>query len=525
MWRAIRFGSEDTAMTAARRWAVAVAVVCVLLCPAAGIGSPRAPSLEATFQGLGDLPGGVVLSRAYAVSADGSVVVGEGTSDAGPEAFRWTPDGGMVGLGFLPGSMNGSKASSVSGDGAVVVGTSRFETFRWTAGTGMEGLGHLQGIRATSPAVSADGSTIVGGDCGFSYYMPSPCEAFRWTEDEGMTGLGLLPGGVLETVATGVSDDGSVVVGYGDWDQSPCDCVGFACFFDEPVVWTVGAELTELDDFPFLCERRASDVSADGSVVVGTGDYYSFLWSDAGESLVLGDAAGVYVRSSVTAVSGDGAVLVGAATFSSGREAFIWDRQDGLRSLRTVLESRYGLDLTGWTLAAAQDISRDGRTIVGWGTDPDGFTEAWIATLPSPDCNANGIPDESDIGGGASRDCNLDDIPDECQPELDADGDGVLDACDACPQSDTEATVLVGGCDTGIASDVDDEGCTLSDLLSAACPLPAAGGPHGELVACIASVANDWRDAGRISPGDHGRLVSCAARHPRPTGRESRSRP
>jgi len=536
------------------RRAVIVACAGVLLSPVIGIGSPRTPvaaeedtchvpgsheiqtgsgedcngngtcdalDLVATFLGLGDLPGGNVLSKAYAVSADGSVVVGAGTSAAGREAFLWTGGDGMVGLGYLPGSTNGSEASSVSGDGAVVVGTSGPEAFRWTAGTGMVGLGHLQGFHSTSPAISADGSTIVGGDCTFSYYFPSSCEAFRWTAENGMIGLGLLPGGVLETVATGVSADGSVVVGYGDWDQSPCDCAGLQCYFDEPFRWTAGAGLMELNDLPVFCNRRASDVSADGSIAVGTADYYTFLWSEAGEPLILGDPAGGYLISSATGVSGDGSVLVGATTFSSGEEAFIWDRQNGMRSLREVLASQNGPDLTGWTLTTARDISRDGRTIVGWGINPDGFTEAWIATLPSADCNANGIPDECDIGGGTSRDCNLDDIADECQPELDPDGDGFLDACDACPQSNRETTLVVGVCDTRIANDVDAEGCTLTDLLSSACPLPTVEGSHGDFTACITSLADDWRHAGRISSRDVGPLVLCAARQPAAMGREN----
>ena len=44
----------------------------------------------------------------------------------------------------------------------------------------------------------------------------------------------------------------------------------------------------------------------------------------------------------------------------------------------------YGLDLTGWDLLSASAISADGRHLVGYGSNPDGFTEAWLVTIPEP---------------------------------------------------------------------------------------------------------------------------------------------
>ncbi|MBK9118686.1 MAG: hypothetical protein IPM18_03655 [Phycisphaerales bacterium] len=48
------------------------------------------------------------------------------------------------------------------------------------------------------------------------------------------------------------------------------------------------------------------------------------------------------------------------------------------------------------------------------------------------DCNGNGTPDICDILTGNSDDCNGNDIPDDCEinSTTDADGNGVLDACD-----------------------------------------------------------------------------------------------
>ena len=67
-----------------------------------------------------------------------------------------------------------------------------------------------------------------------------------------------------------------------------------------------------------------------------------------------------------------------------GDEAFIWDTANGIKSLKDVLINDCGLDLTGWTLSAARGISDDGSTIAGYGYNPDGYEEAWIATIPEP---------------------------------------------------------------------------------------------------------------------------------------------
>ena len=150
----------------------------------------------ASFQGVGDLPGGSFSSFANDVSGDGSVVVG-GTH-TGPElqpyteAFRWTFDDGMVGLGDLPGGEIASSALGVSADGSVIVGNSQSdfspsEAYRWTSSGGMVGLGDLPdgGISSFAWDVSADGSVVVGrGTSEFG------SEAFRWTSEGGMIGLG-----------------------------------------------------------------------------------------------------------------------------------------------------------------------------------------------------------------------------------------------------------------------------------------------------------------------------------------------
>lgn len=83
-------------------------------------------------------------------------------------------------------------------------------------------------------------------------------------------------------------------------------------------------------------------------------------------------------------VSADGTIVVGVGNSASGSEAFIWDSVNGMRSLQSVLTEDFGLDLTGWTLNEALGVSNNGLTIVGRGINPNGFLEAWIATVPEP---------------------------------------------------------------------------------------------------------------------------------------------
>ncbi len=107
--------------------------------------------------------------------------------------------------------------------------------------------------------------------------------------------------------------------------------------------------------------------------------------------------------------------------------------------------------------------------------DPPGpFWLRTAAIISVGDCQANGIADVDDIAGGTSVDCNGDLIPDECQPELDYDGDGVLDPCDPCPLDNPDDTDGDGACDSddvcpGLDDFADADGDTVPDCLDQ-CP-------------------------------------------------------
>lgn len=86
------------------------------------------------LRSLGDLSGGIVQSQAQAVSADGWVVVGEATSDLGREAFIWDPIHGTRNLRSVVIAEFGLEAAralagwtlrtatAISADGTVIAG-------------------------------------------------------------------------------------------------------------------------------------------------------------------------------------------------------------------------------------------------------------------------------------------------------------------------------------------------------------------------------------------------------------------
>jgi probable HAF family extracellular repeat protein len=180
-------------------------------------------------ENLGGLGGGY--TSAEGVSADGQTVAGWSVTSIPAQfgnlkhAFRWTPATGMRDLGALRDGTE-SLAHAISGNGAVIVGEARnkdqfWHAFRWTAESGMVDLNTLGGTMSAAHAASNDGSVIVGKSLITS--ATGSERAFRWTDTRQMQDLRreLLDAGVTAVqnwillVATDVSADGTVIVGYG----------------------------------------------------------------------------------------------------------------------------------------------------------------------------------------------------------------------------------------------------------------------------------------------------------------------
>ena len=308
-----------------------------------------------TSAGIVDLGtlGGIAVSDAYAVSADGSVVVGEADLlNSDTHAYRWT-SAGMVDLGTLGGSY--SAALATSADGTVVVGYAGNaydldRAFRWTS-AGMVDLGTFGGNASWAWAVSADGSAVVG----YASNALNQRHAFRWTS-VGMVDLGTLGGNHSSALA--VSPDGSVVVGEAAIITGDLHAFRWA-----------SSSMTDLGTLGGLFSQ-ASSVSADGAVVVGVAQLAdatsrAFRWT-SGVMTDLGTLGGNY--SNAKAVSADGSVVVGNATDINGNyHAFRWTSA-GMVDLGTF----------GGNTSSATAVSADGSIVVGDATDINRNYHAFI---------------------------------------------------------------------------------------------------------------------------------------------------
>lgn len=353
-------------------------------------------------------------SAAQGVSADGKVVVGFdgyvgydgdgryywGSSVSNSAGFRWTEADGMVGLS---GSDN-VFYTAASGDGSVWVGgmvdyyTGDSTAFRATS-AGTTDLGHLgSGTRAFATDVSADGSVVVGA--GSVDTTTGKIHAFRWTQATGMVDLDL-PGSEYSE-AYGVSGDGTVVVGK----------EGNTAFR-----WTSqAAGMTSLGLLAGYTSSSAKAASYDGSVIVGSaytsgegGDNPSqaFRWTNnvmTGLGFLTGGD-----RSGANAVSADGTVVVGwsrTTTNAMSTNAFRWTQPTGMQKVTDWLTANNVTVTPGWTLLDATGVSATGKVVVGYGENPGGAIEAWVARVGEEgNCLLTDIPaynaSIAEIGGRA----------------------------------------------------------------------------------------------------------------------------
>jgi probable HAF family extracellular repeat protein len=184
----------------------------------------RTSGQTGTFGSCGDAP--ISLSMGD-LSADGSVAAGFGpfgTPFMGDHinAYRATPTGNCQNI---DGHSRNSDAGGISADGQVIVGEMQiggpYQAFRWTASTGPVVLGDLGGGLSRADATNRDGSVVVGHS--LTSGSTGSAHAFIWTATCGMQDLqamlknqgARIPNGWTLQIATDISEDGTVIAGYG----------------------------------------------------------------------------------------------------------------------------------------------------------------------------------------------------------------------------------------------------------------------------------------------------------------------
>ncbi len=307
-----------------------------------------------------------------AVSDDGSVLVGNipelSVEDFSHQAAIWTDAGGWQGLGWLPNAgvcPSRSSGYEISGDGTVVVGLSwdgcSGRGFRWTAATGMQELENLANGSNRASVLSGDGTVIAGFAQGTFNRTPA-----MWDGDTLDGTLFDPPNGDLEGEFTGISDDGSIILGE----------------------WNMG------------------ELAYEAGMIVGG------VPQKIGEGSLIPGWAGVPMDVA------DNGVIVGFDILIGSRRAWIVpEGETQMVELRAYIESLGAVIPEGISLEVCQAISADGTVIIGHSAG----TGAWIVTLDYA-CNGAdlaepyGTLDFSDVVAFLTAFGAMDDAADLAEP-------------------------------------------------------------------------------------------------------------
>lgn len=162
-------------------------------------------------------------SRANAINADGSVIVGWQDQDNGTrsgaqwingvESFITDANGNYVG-----------EAGDVSEDGTTIIGSAMPNPYVWNSTTGLTYITHPNSsafFRGGATGISADGKKVVGFFRAFAA-PPMSGEGFIWTSAGGRinlndyaVGLGINTQGVNMALPLAISQDGKRIAGVG----------------------------------------------------------------------------------------------------------------------------------------------------------------------------------------------------------------------------------------------------------------------------------------------------------------------
>src|ERR1044072_1580098 len=337
---------------------------------------------------IGRLPGGDA-AWTNAASRDRTGLVGTSHTADGPPAFRWTSDGGMEDLGVLEVDSQ-SFSYAVSGDGSIVVGAgyvsdvpgpgAHYHAFRWTTGTGMVDLSTLStsgSAESFANNISNDGSTIIGQsntDSSPGVMFPLPWW-YLWTQADGMQEQNSVHNADMfwatGAYGWGISADASVCAGHATFPQTNLT------FGSSSVYWTLSDGHLHYLETPVTAGSyaQAYDVSNDGSIIAGyvydaaVSQFEPAMWTNGVLTVLPQPGSEPGYTTFVYAVSGDGSTVIGLA---NGKATY-WTSSDGF-SVAHVLPvlpgddaptgGRIQLPLTSGNIGAKLS-STDGSKIIG----------------------------------------------------------------------------------------------------------------------------------------------------------------
>ncbi len=160
------------------------------------------------------------------------------------------------------------------------------------------------------------------------------------------------------------------------------------------------------------------------------------------------------------------------------------------------LTVRAGADSNGKALMNAPNPVQPGSSISHW--DPIAFPNLLMEPSINADLTHNVTP-PNDLTLPLLRDIGW---------FADVDLDGLADNLDQCPASNRAPSVVINSCQTGVTNTLLRTGCTVSDLV-ARCSVGAKN--HGDMVNCVAQMANGLKKDGVIQEEERGSIQSCAA--------------
>ncbi|WP_160194643.1 autotransporter domain-containing protein [Devosia riboflavina] len=271
----------------------------------------------------------------------------------------------------LPNEPSSILSQAMSGNGAYVVGllqasgSGLWRATRWDSGGNAVDLGADIGANSYATGVSWDGSVVVG----YSNFISMP-GAFRWTEDGGLEYIGSLGGN--RSMAYDVSNDGRIVVGFarrGDGTDTR-----FVWIKDATTGVVSNPQMHEMLSATGAINVTLGGISGNGRYT--TGQEYPGGTPEAYRYDISGIQGGVVSHVALGSLGGwetnpydisdDGTVIVGAAELDAAGGGH-------LRAFRWVEGatggynggSMYELGTLGGDESAASAVSGDGRVVVG----------------------------------------------------------------------------------------------------------------------------------------------------------------